>query len=93
MRGSFLSCGVSAGCLMNTGRSLVFLTNLFNKAAGDQVLELFIGTQAEHLFSTAHRIADFEICKNSLEQVVETKHFLLGKHAAKLISDMVRKAT
>ena len=78
---------------MNTGCSLVFLTDLLNKTTGDEVLELFVSTETEHFFSTAHCIADLEICKNSLEQVVETKHFLLGKHAAKLISDMVRKAT
>jgi len=91
--GSFLGCCISARCFVNAGGSLVFLADLFNEAAGDQVLKLFISTQAEHFFSTAHCIADFEICKNSLEQVVETKHFLFRKDTTELICHMVRKAT
>ena len=78
---------------MNAGSSLVFLANLFNKATGDQVLELFISTQTEHFFSAANSIADFQICKNSLEQVVETKYFLFRKDTTELIGDVIRKAT
>ncbi len=78
---------------MNAGGSLVFLAKLFNEATSDQVLQLFISAQAEHFFSTAHCIANFEICKNSLEQVVETKHFLFRKDTTELISHMIRKAT
>lgn len=78
---------------MNAGRALVFLADFFDKATGDQVLELLIGTEAEHFLAAAHCIAHFEICKNSFEQVVETKNFLFRKHTAKFISDMIRKAT
>ena len=77
---------------MNTGSSLVFLADLFDEAAGHEVLKLFIGAQTEHFLPAAHGIPQLEICKNPFEQVVETEHFLLGKNTAKLIGDMVRKA-
>lgn len=77
---------------MHAGRSLVFLADFFNQTAGDEVLQLFISTQTEHFLSAAHCIAQLEIRKDPLKQVVETENFLLRKDTAKLIGDMVRKA-
>ena len=84
--------GISARRFMHPGSPLVFLANLFNKTAGHEVLELFISAQTEHFLPAAHGIPQLEICKNPLEQVVETENFLFRKDTAKLISDMVRKA-
>ncbi len=93
MCGGFLGCGVSAGSFMNAGRALVFLADFFDKATGDQVLKLLVGTEPEHFLAAAHCIADLEVCKNSFEQVVETKNFLFRKHTAEFISNVIRKAT
>ena len=78
---------------MDAGSSLVFLAQLFNQAASHEILELLVSAQAEHLFTAAHGIADLEIGENALEEIVETKHFLLSKDVAKLIGNMVGKAT
>ncbi len=78
---------------MNACRSLVFLADLFHQATSDKVLELLISTETKHFFATAHCIADLEIGEHSLEQVVESKDFLLRKDTTELISHMIRKAT
>ncbi len=75
---------------MHAGRSLIFLAQFFNQTAGDKVLKLLIGTQTEHFLTAAHRISQFQICKNPFEQVVETEDFLFGQNTAKLIGDVVR---
>ena len=77
---------------MDTGGSLVFLAEFFHQTAGHEVLEFFVGPETQHFLSSAHRVAQFEICKNTLEQIVEAEYFLLGKDAAELIGDMIRKA-
>ena len=77
---------------MHAGRALVFLAGLFNQTAGHQILKLFVGPQPQHFLSSAHRIAQLEIGKYPLEQIVETEYFLLGKNIHKFIGDMVRKA-
>jgi len=63
---------------MNTGSTLVFLADFFDEAAGYEVLKFFIGTEAKHFFSTAHRVAEFEVLENTLEKIVESKDFLFG---------------
>ena len=77
---------------MHAGSSLVFLTKLFNKAASHKVLKLFVSTQAKHFLPATHGIPQLEICKNPLEQVVETEYFLFRKNTAELVGDMVWKA-
>ena len=92
LSGGFLSGGVSAGGFVDAGSALVFLADLFDQTAGHQVLKLFIGPQAEHFLAATYRVAQLEVREYTLEQVVETEYFLLGKNTAELISDMVRKA-
>lgn len=76
--GSFLSCCIGTGGFVNTGSALIFLADFFDEAAGHKVLKFFIGTEAKHFFSTAHRIAEFEVLENTLEEIVESKYFLFG---------------
>ncbi len=90
---SFLGRGVSAGRLVNAGGSLVFLADLFNQTAGYEVLELFVGAEAEHLFATTHRIADFQVGENALKEIVEAKYFFVSKDIAELIGDMIGETT
>lgn len=78
---------------MHASRSLIFFAELFNQAAGHEVLEFFVSAQAKHFFATAYGIAQFEICENTLEKIIKAEHLFFGKDVAKLISDMVRKAT
>ena len=77
---------------MHAGGAFVFLADLLDKAAGHEVLELLIGTEAEHFLATAYRIANLEVRENPLEQVVEAKYLLFGKDSAKLIGHMIWKA-
>lgn len=76
---------------MHPGGALVFLADFFDKAAGHQVLQFFVGPQTEHFFATANGIAYLEVCKNALEKVIKTEYFLFSEHIAKLIGYMVRK--
>jgi hypothetical protein len=77
---------------MDAGRALVFLAKFFNQTAGYKILEFFISPETQHFLASAHRVAQFEICKNTLEKVVEAEHFLLGKDIAEFVGDMIRKA-
>ncbi len=77
---------------MHAGRTLVFLADLLNQTTGDEVLQFFVCTQTEHFLSAAHCIAQLEIRKDPLEQVIETENLLFRKNTAKLIGDVVRKA-
>ena len=78
---------------MHPGSSLVFLADFFDQAAGYKVLKFFISAQAEHFFTTADGVANFQIGENALEEVVEAEHFFVGKDIAELISDMVWEAS
>ena len=78
---------------MHASGSLIFLAELFNQAAGYEVLEFFVSAQAKHFFATADGVAQFEICENALEKIVKAEHLFFRKDIAKLIGDMVRKAT
>ena len=87
--GRFLGGGVCARCLVDTGSAFVFLAYLFNHAAAHEVLKLLVGAQTEHFLPAAHGVPQFEICKNPLEQIIETEHFFLGENIHKFIGDMV----
>jgi N-acetylglutamate synthase-like GNAT family acetyltransferase len=78
---------------VNTSGALVFLAEFFNQAAGHEILELFVCTQAEHFLATAHRVADFEIGEYALKEIVEAEYLFFRKDITKLVSDMVWKAT
>lgn len=78
---------------MHAGRTLVFLADFLDEAAGDEVLKFFVSAQAEHLLAAANGIPYLQVCKNALEKVVEAEYLLLRKDIAKLIGDVVWKAT
>ncbi len=92
LSGGFLGGGVSAGRLMHPGSPLVFLAEFFNQPAGHEILKFFVSAQPQHLLTAAHCITKLEICKNPLEQVIETEHFFLRENIHELIGDVVRKA-
>ena len=83
--------GIGAGSFVNTVGALVFLADFLDEAAGDQILELLVGTKAEHFFSTADGVAFLKIGENGLEEVVEAEYFLLGEHVAELVGDVIRE--
>ena len=74
---------------MHTDRSLVFLADFFNQPAGHKILQFLIGAKTEHFLSTADGIPQLEICKNPLEQIVESEDFFLGKNVYKFIGNVV----
>ncbi len=90
---SFLGCGIGARCFVNAGGALVFFAEFLNKTAGHEVLKFLIGAQAEHFFSTADGVANLEIGEDAFEKIVEAEHLFFCKDIAKLVGDMVRKAT
>jgi len=77
---------------MDAGSTLVFLADLFDQTAGHQILKLFIGTQAEHLFATADRITNLEVFENPFEKVVESEYLLFRKYRHQLIGDVIGEA-
>ncbi len=77
---------------MNTGGALVFLADFLDKATSHEVLKLFISTKPEHLFSTADRIANFEVFKNPFEEIIKPEYFLLRKYSHQFIGDMIGEA-
>ena len=64
-----------------------------DESAGHEVLKFLVSPETEHLLATAHGIANLQICKNALEEVVESEDFLFRKDVAEFVSYMVRKAT
>jgi len=72
-------------------QSPVFLAGFLDQTAGHQILQLFISPQTQHFFATAHRIALLEIFEHTFEKIVETKHFILGKHDDQFVGHMIRK--
>ena len=78
---------------MHASGSFVFLAEFFNKAAGHEILEFLVGPETEHFLAAAYRIAEFEICENALEEIVEAEHLFFRKDIAKFIGNMVREAT
>ena len=78
---------------MHAWSAFVLFADFFDKSAGHEVLKFFVGAQAQHFFAAADGVANFKICKNTLKKIVETENFLFGKDVAKLVSNMVGKAT
>jgi len=74
---------------MHASRALVFLAELFNQSAGDEILEFFVSSQTEHFLAAAHCISQFKICKDPLKQIIETEDFFLCENTAKFIGDMI----
>lgn len=73
--------------------ALVFLADFFDQSAGDEVLQFFVGAQAEHFFAAGNGIANFQFFKGALEEVVEGKNFVLHEDADEFIGNMIRKAS
>lgn len=88
-----LGCRIGAGCFMHARGSFVFLTDFLNQATSYEVLELLVGPQAQHFLAAANGVAHFQIRKNALKQIVETEDLFFSKNVAKLIGDMIWKAT
>jgi len=91
---SFLGSGIlggsiCAGGLMDAGGTLVFLADFFHEAAGDEILEFFVCTEAKHFLATADSITDFQIGENAFEEVVKAEDFGLGENIAQFVSNMV----
>lgn len=76
---------------MHSCGAFVFLAELFDEAAGHQVLQFFISPQPEHFLAPANGIAYLEVCKNALEKVIKTEYFLFSKDVAEFIGHMIRK--
>lgn len=93
LRCRLLGCRVGAGCLMHPRCPLILLADLLHQATRDQVLKLFISTQTKHFLASANGIAYFEVCKNALEKIIEAEYLFLRKDIAKLVCNVVWKAT
>jgi hypothetical protein len=78
---------------MHASGSFILFPKLLNQAPGYEILELFISAQAKHFLATTDGVAQFKIGENALEKIVKAKHLFFGKDIAKLIGDMVGKAT
>lgn len=62
-----------AGGFVEVFETTIFFAVLLNQTPRDEVLELFVGPEAEHFFSAADGVTGFEIFVNNLEEIVETE--------------------
>ena len=77
---------------MHASRSLIFFAELFNQAAGHEVLEFFVSAQAKHFFATAYGVSQFKVLKHSFEEIVESEYFFFRKDIAEFIGHVVWKS-
>lgn len=74
-------------------QSLVFLAFFLDHTPGNQVLELFISTEAEHFFSTTDGVAFFESSVNSFEEIVKSEEaVIISQHVNDFICYVIRDA-
>ena len=79
----FGSNGIGKG-----GQSFVFLPVLLNHVAGNKMLQLFIGSEAKHLLTTASGIALLEAVVNHVKKLFEFEgSSLLGENCDQLFGD------
>ena len=52
------------------GRPYIFF-DFFDHAAADEILQFFVGAEAEHFFSTAGGVAGFEFRVNHFKEILE----------------------
>lgn len=74
----------------NGGQAFVFFAGFFDHAAGDEVLEFFVGAEAEHFFAPAGGVAGFEALVNDVEELFEFKGGAFGgEHCDKFFGNKV----
>jgi hypothetical protein len=73
--------------------TFVFLAYFFDQAAGDEVLQFFVGSQAKHFLATGDGIADFELFECALEQVIEGENPVFHENTDEFIGNMIGEAS
>src|SRR4051812_31069093 len=58
---------------------LVFLASLTDRPTGDEVLKLFVSTQAQHLFAAAGRIPGPQIFVHDIKELLELERCTAGE--------------
>lgn len=75
-------------------QTLVLLAVLFDKAASHQVLQLFVGPEAKHFFSSTHRVPLLQPVIDQFEEVVKSKELIVrSQYVYQFVSDVIRKST
>lgn len=69
--------------------SPVFLAVFLDKAAGDQVLQLFVGPEAKHFLPPADGVAGLQILVNNLEEIVESEGLFVRKNGDQFVCDVI----
>ncbi len=67
--GAFWGKGFEGG--EDFGDALIFSFDFFDHAAADEILQFFVGAEAEHFFSTAGGVAGFEFRVNHFKEILE----------------------
>ena len=67
--GAFWGKGFEGG--ENFGDALIFFFDFFDHAAADEILQFFVGAEAEHFFATAGGVAGFEFSVNQFKEILE----------------------
>ena len=65
--------------------ALILLADFFDDAGLHQILELFIGAQAEHFFPSDGRVSGFQVFMDHEEQRLELERSFRGQHSSKLL--------
>jgi hypothetical protein len=60
-------------------KTFVFLAGLSHRAAGDKILQLLIGSEAEHFLTAAGRISGTQIFVHDIEELLELERCTPGK--------------
>jgi hypothetical protein len=71
----------------------VGLADLGAEAAADEILELLVAPETEHLLTAADGVFELQIVVNEAEKLVELVSFLAGKDIDQFICNMVRDST
>lgn len=74
------------------GETAVFLAGLLHHAAGDEILQLLVGTEAEHFLAAAGRVALAQLLMNEIKELLELEGTLFGKDTDQLLGHQVRQS-
>lgn len=74
-------------------KPLIFLASFFHGTPCHQVLQFFVGTQAQHLLATAGRVPRAQILVHDIEELLELERCTPGKNRNQLLGHKIGNST
>ena len=85
-------CGAIA-CGERGREAFVFLAGLSHRAAGHEILQLLVSTQAQHFLAAAGRISRAQIFVHDIEELLELERCTAGKHRNQFLGHQIGNST